>query len=238
MAAMLQAPATAQSNQRAEPRPDFPPSYEVHITPTGAAKPDPTTTEDGNYWVARGWSLQSMISEAWHVDISRLDIADSVDRAKRYDFAMVLPQPEDRETVYRYVREAIPEQLHLHITRESQPKDVFVLTAPNGLSPAVKVLPGVAKDASVSTFTMVSGSSMSISDHSLSGSGVNMEQLCRMMESLLGRPIMDESKVEARFDVEVQSTGHGREALVALLRDKLGLALTPAHRDVEFLVVR
>jgi len=230
--AMVQGPGGAQQARR-EPPPDYPPSYQVHITPTGTTKPGTSTTEEGNYWIARGWSLQSMISEAWHIDPSRLDISDSVDRSKRYDFVMVLPQPEDRETLYRYVREQIPEQLHLRISSEPQPKDVSVMTAPGGMSPLMKPLP-VTSDAS----SGFSGSTLSVTDHSVSGGGVDMEQLSRTLEALLGRPIVNESRIDGHFDVEAQGTGRGREALVTLLREKLGLILTPARRDIDFLVIR
>ena len=192
--------------------------------------PGTSTTSAGNYWVARGWDLKSMIAETWHVDKSRLDISTSVDAGERYDFAMVLPHPEGRETIYGYVRQAIPDQFHLHIAREVQPKDVYILTAPNGLSPAVKILPKVKHG--------VFGSGMGISDHSLSAHGITMEQLCHVLERPSGRLVVDETQVAGRFDVEVQGEGRGRDAQIAMLRDKVGLVLTPGHRDVEMLAVR
>jgi len=83
-----------------------------------------------------------------------------------------------------------------------------------------------------------SGSTLSVTDHSVSGGGVDMEQLCRTLEALLGKPIVNESRIDGHFDVEAQGTGRGREALMALLREKLGLILTPARREIDFLVVR
>jgi uncharacterized protein (TIGR03435 family) len=222
-------PASQYAIQSPEPQPDFPPSYQVHILPTIMAKPGITSTSRGNYWVARGWDLKSMIPEAWHVDRSRLDITN-VNLDERYDFAMVLPQPETQETIYQYVRQAIQDQFQLRIALEPESKDVYVLTAPNGLSPSVKILPKVTHGAF--------GSGMGLSDHSLSANGITTERLSHMLERFLGRLIVDETKIDDRFDVNVHGEGQGRYALIALLRDKVGLVLTPDHRVVEMLVVR
>lgn len=213
-----------------QPPPDFPPSYQVHISPTGMANPETSSTTVGNYWVARGWDLKSMIAEAWHVDESRLEISTPVATGKRYDFAMVLPQPEERETIYKYVQQAIQDEFHVRIERESQAKDVYVLTAPTGLSPAVRIQPKVAHGGF--------GSNLNMSDHSLSAHGITMEQLCHVLERRLGRLVVDETKVDGRIDVEVQGEGQGLDARIAMLRDKVGLVLTPDHREVEMLVVR
>ena len=211
------------------PPPHFPPSYQVHISPTGLPQGE-EIGEAANYWVARGWDLRNMIAEAWHVDTSRLDIAKGVDAEKRYDFAMVLPKPEDRDTIYTFVRQAIQEQLHLRISSVPEPKDVFVLTAPNGLAPAVKLLPLDANAASTSH--------MEMTNHSISAHGITVQQLCHSLTGLLGKLIVDETHVDARLDIEVETDGHGRSGLIAMLHDKLGLVLTPAHRDVEMVVVQ
>jgi uncharacterized protein (TIGR03435 family) len=235
MFAVAQQPAAPARNRgsadRPDPPPNFPPSYEVHISPTGMTEAGTNTSEDRNYWVARGWDLKNMIAEAWHVDESRLDAATAVDLGKRYDFAMVFPEPtEDRNVIYGYVRQAIQDQFHLHIAPEAEPKDVYVLTAPNGLSTAVKIRPKMTNG--------VLSSGMSMNDNSLSAGGVRMEDLCHMVERRLGRLVVDETNVQDRFDVDVTGEGRGRDAFIAMLRDKIGLVLTPAHRDVEMLAIR
>jgi uncharacterized protein (TIGR03435 family) len=84
----------------------------------------------------------------------------------------------------------------------------------------------------------VQGSGLGISDNSISAHGVTMAEFCHMLERLLDRLIVDETKVDDRFDVEAKGEGHGRDALIVMLRDKVGLVLTPDHREVQMLAVR
>ncbi|HTS28859.1 MAG TPA: TIGR03435 family protein [Bryobacteraceae bacterium] len=212
-----------------EAPPDFPPSYQVHISPSGMTNPGASTT-GGNYWVARGWQIRNMIAEAWNVEESRLDILAPADLTRRYDFAMVLPRPEERDTIYAYVRRAIEDQFHLRIGFELQSKDVYVLTAPGGMLPAVRILPR-ADNGSIA-------SSLNLTDHSVSAREVSMAQFCSLLERLLNSLVIDETHIDGRMDIDVQGEGRGRAALIAMLRDHVGLVLTPGRRDVQMLVIR
>src|SRR5947209_20270450 len=80
--------------QRRDPKPDYPPSYQVHISPTTKTEDGTSTTIAPDYWIARGFELKAVIASVYQVDPSRLDFPLSLDDAKRYDFALVLPKPE------------------------------------------------------------------------------------------------------------------------------------------------
>ncbi|HLK68919.1 MAG TPA: TIGR03435 family protein [Bryobacteraceae bacterium] len=213
-----------------EPPPDFKPSYEVHIWPSGSAQTAPSVTQSGNYWVARGWDLKNVIAETWHVDGDRIEMPESLNNGKHYDLAMVLPQAEDRQTIYGYVRQAVQNQFHLRIHTEPRTKDVYLLTVPNGLSPAAKLAPPASNRDVDST--------LRVTDDSVSALGASMDDFCHVLERLLGRMVIDETKLDQRFDIEVRGDGHGRQALISMLRDRLGMVLTPEIRTVEMLVVQ
>ena len=74
----------------------------------------------------------------------------------------------------------------------------------------------------------------------LSGIGSSsgtIQDLCRSLESGLDRLIVDETNLTGHYDYQVGKF-RNREELFELLRDRLGLAMTPSTRNVKMLVVR
>jgi uncharacterized protein (TIGR03435 family) len=69
-------------------------------------------------------------------------------------------------------------------------------------------------------------------------SSSTMEQLCRTLETGLDRPVVDETHLTGVYDLEVRPSSSSTEDFFASLHEKLGLMITPEHRDVTFLVVR
>jgi hypothetical protein len=65
-----------------------------------------------------------------------------------------------------------------------------------------------------------------------------MERLCRLLEGMLGRPVVDETGVgEGSFEVTMATQRDVGEFL-ATLRDRFGFVVTPERREVEWLIVR
>ena len=60
--------------------------------------------------------------------------------------------------------------------------------------------------------------------------------LAETMEQAFGRPVLDETGLEGSYDLDVETEGAGD--FLAALHDTLGLAVTPARRDVPMLMVR
>ena len=74
------------------------------------------------------------------------------------------------------------------------------------------------------------------------GVNVSMGSLAWNLESLLKRPVFDETRLTNRYDMAVTWEAKDREhpdfGIVAqAVREQLGLDLTPARRAVEVLVV-
>jgi uncharacterized protein DUF3738 len=67
---------------------------------------------------------------------------------------------------------------------------------------------------------------------------LTMEQLCRLLESAHGRPIVDETGLTAAYDIKVHSEALSTREFMTVLSDALGLSVTPGRRGVEILVVR
>jgi uncharacterized protein (TIGR03435 family) len=224
----------------------FPPSYEIHIVPSEC-------TECGASWsgpryqVNEGFDLKAMIAEVYEIDPIRIDLPDSLNDGKRYDFALLLPKEESQQTINHLIQDGIKGQFRLTIAFEVRPMDVYVLTAPNGRVPALKVSRENSNGGSAGTLTVegngkvrtedpdeVSRSGFSITGISVSDS--NMESVCRSLERALGRIVIDDTQLRGDYSFQVRDA-HTMDQLLQKLRDRFGLVLTPDQRDVKILVV-
>src|SRR5271170_554521 len=77
---------------RSPSKPGFPPSYEVHISPTTLEVGSTSGSSAPDYWTMRGFDLKTLIARTYGFDISRVDFPDTNAAKKRYDMALVLPK--------------------------------------------------------------------------------------------------------------------------------------------------
>src|SRR5215469_14745074 len=125
-------------------RPRFPASDSVHITPSAAG-------ERGNfggpdYWVLRGVTVKEAIEEIYGLNAIRIEVPRSLDNAKRYDFAMLVPQPEPREEMKERFKQALQEYFHLTAGQEVRLADVYVVSREPGRNPPVEKQSGLSKE--------------------------------------------------------------------------------------------
>jgi len=109
---------------------------------------------------------------------------------------------------------------------ERREVDVYVLIAPDtkGLK---MVRSGMTGPASYS----------SQGDGQLSGTNRNMPELARSLESVLGQPVLDETKLSGGFDWSLKFDQDKPDSVLAAVREQLGLSIVKARRKVEFVVV-
>jgi uncharacterized protein (TIGR03435 family) len=72
----------------------------------------------------------------------------------------------------------------------------------------------------------------------ISVSGVTIEDFCKVLEKGLDRKVVDETQLTGHYDFNVVRGDRTRDEFFDMLREQLGLALTPEQRDVPMLVVR
>jgi uncharacterized protein (TIGR03435 family) len=233
-------------------KPDLPPSYTVHISPTKRDPEEGTSKSSGpEHWTALGFGLKAAIADVYGMDPSRIDFPTSLDNGERYDFAVLLPKEEIWETVNRLLLEAIERHFRITIMRETSFMDVYLLTAPNGKGPSLKEAEfggggfmttrsaWIAKDS-------LDGTPPALADlrearapiSNISGSGMTMADLCSALERHLDRPVVDETGLEGSYDFQVGNDGKDDENFFQRVRDDLGLHVMPGKRDVTMLVVR
>ncbi len=244
---------------RSPEKPDIPPSYEVHISASttkgtnGSAGPD--------FWVQRGFDLKTIVSVAWEKDPSRVVLPPSLDNDDRFDFVVVLPKEEDEKTIHQLVQRAIEKHFKVSAAVESKPAEVYVMTALKGKTPPAKTgddgLGGGIGFTSSSgfEFSLPEGTpqtpeaieramkellkhpeNIGISD--LSAGNMNADEFCHFLEPSLGRPLVDETGLDGVYDFEVHGKAKNNAEFIQMLREQMGIVLTPATTNIEFVTLR
>jgi uncharacterized protein (TIGR03435 family) len=222
--------------------PDLPPSYEVRISPS--TTPGTSSSSGPRYSVHRGFDLKAMLAIAYEIDPSRVDVPDSLNDGKRYDFVLVLPKDKSRKTMNHLIQNGIKKHFHLTAKFEDRLMDVYVLTAPSGANPSIQ---SSTEDSLAQAHLMlecktgVEDSKTDCPGASMIGIGafgMTMEQFSDLLARGLNRPVIDETQLKGKYDLEVRGDSHTTEEFLQALREQLGLVLTPQRRSVKMLVVR
>lgn len=238
----------------ADNKPKFPPSYEVHIAPSTTL--GTTSTSAPDCWSVGGFDLKSIVAQAYGVEETRVDFRDAAAAGKRYDVALVLPNAEDHDVMMRSIQDALKEKFNLNIASEDEAMDVYVVTAPYGPGPKLRpaeesmggftgsssgfALPEGLQDTPENTKSAMDKkrASTGITVDRISVSSGTIEDFCKELENGLDRKVIDETHLTGRYDFNVVRGDRSRDEFFDMLREQLGLAVTPERRDVPMLVVR
>jgi uncharacterized protein (TIGR03435 family) len=146
---------------------------------------------------------------------------------------------------------------------EQRPTDVYVLSAPAGQTAAIRSADQGADDVGVgfaSSYMSITASASEMPEpqsmaaripqpeawrRATPGNAVGrltitnetMETFCFELEQLLDRPVVDETGLSGRYDIELPEQTGGA-AIATRLKDELGLTLTEDRRDVRVLIVK
>jgi uncharacterized protein (TIGR03435 family) len=66
----------------------------------------------------------------------------------------------------------------------------------------------------------------------------SMDDFRRVLEDGLKHPVVDETNLVGDFELKIEGDPQTTDEFLAMLRDQLGLAVTPARRSIEMIVVR
>lgn len=111
-------------------------------------------------------------------------------------------------------------QLDTHVERRSF--ETFVLSAPGA--------PQLEPSSTPESGTW-------IGDDKARLRGADMRSLAAALQSILGRPVVDETGIRGWYDLEFEWTADRVASVAALLHDRYGLRLSPGRREMNALVV-
>lgn len=233
-------------------KPTLPASDEVHIS---VSKTEGTVGSVGpDHWMQRGFDLRAILSQVLDVEPTRIFLPAALDNGTRYDFVLVPPVEEDEQAMKRRVREGIENYFHVTIAPKIRPMDVYVMTVIEGKTPPRKPeneFSGGGVYASSRSFKLPEGTPQTAEaiDKALRDSTATLEltgatalsstidDFRRALEDGLHRPIVDETKLTGYYDFKLKREAETTEEFLGMLRDEIGIVLTPAQRSIEVIAV-
>jgi uncharacterized protein (TIGR03435 family) len=241
---------------RASEKPNIPPSYEVHITASTTKGINASAGPD--FWVQRGFDLKTIVSAIYETEPSRVVLPPSLDNDAKFDFALVLPKEEDQKTIYQLVQRAIEKHFEVSAAVETKPAEVYAMAALKGKTPLAKNdSADFGSDSSSSgfAFSLPAGTPQTeetidqaikellkhpqtVGFSELSAANMTSGEFGRFLEPGLGRPVVDETGLEGRYDFTVHCPAKNSSEFFQMLRDQTGIVLTPATRNIEFVTQR
>lgn len=239
-----------------EGKPDIPPSLEVRIAPSSTNGVEETQGPD--WWVQRGFDLKTVIAKVYEQDPSRIVLPEALQDKERYDFVLIPPHEMNAQAMRHLLQQAIEQHFNVSATVESRSVGVYVMTAIEGKTPPANTgdasLGGGSVGWSSQEFTVAKprgggqptpamlreamSKLMLTAMSNMAAENTGMADFRRVLEDGLGRPIIDETKLDGTYDLVVHGNARSTEELLGMLRDQLGLVLTPEHRNIEMLVIR
>jgi uncharacterized protein (TIGR03435 family) len=250
-------------------RPDLPRAFGAHIATTKKKPGEGSENGGDDYWALEGFQLKAVLSRVFgsHEALfpeTRIELPSSMDPRERHDFYVVLAPHDRREDRNRLMRQGIERHFRVAITHESRPMDVYVLTAPDGQTAAIRdaaqsggggvgfsgfsfefALPD-GEPPTPDAFQSLNPTPDSVRNAIVSGGSIGgisisngtMDDFCKTLEQGLDGPVVDETGLGGRYDIELLGGHTSTSEFMQRLRTQLGLQLTPARRDVTMLVLR
>jgi len=231
-----------------EHKPDFPPSYTLHVSP---AK-DETSGDfsNGTFQSFRGSTLKVVISQLYEINTIRIHLPPALDDDKRYDFALVLPEPESQERMNNRIRQGIEDHFRVTVRREERLMDVYIVAAPNGSPPEKTRLEDPINGMFMGSVQVQAPKAAANPDQfvgfpkpvvisAIRGISVDgtADNLCRTLEIALDRPVVNETNLQGDFAFRVKASDGPENDFLERLRDQLNLTITPAQRSIEIVVL-
>ncbi len=229
-------------------RPDFPPSETLHVSPAKDELGSGNSSGD-DFWSLHGFTLKALSAELYDLNPIRIVLRAPLDNGRRYDFAIVLPEPKSREDQRHLIEQGVQDYFHLSATPEEHLSDVYVVTAPNGTPPVTTVRQasgGGFRSSSVGFETagsvddVLGGDSKPLAIDALRSiliRNATVDEFCHTLESNLDRPVVNETNLDGRYDFQVRAVRGQQNDFLERLRTQLNLVVvTPARRTVETLV--
>ena len=72
----------------------------------------------------------------------------------------------------------------------------------------------------------------------VSAASMTADEFGKFLERGLERPVVDETGLEGVYDFEVHGPAKNSSEFFQNLRDQVGIVLTPASRNIEFVTLR
>ena len=167
---------------------------------------------------AEGITVKSAIATAYDIPAVRVTGPPWLSRV-RYAITAVAP---DAASFRPMLRQELDRRFHLETHVEPRTCDVFILTAGRDLRLLDSSRPGPA--------TWIEDRTARLRD----ASG---ERIAAALQLIVGKPVIDETGLRGSYDLSLDWGDDAVASITPFLRERFGLHLAPARRDVDVLVI-
>lgn len=193
---------------------------QVKILPAIFWRPGGSWGDNDYGKIGLGVSMMDLLQSAYDCTEGRIIVGAPIPGGE-YDFMANLPHGAGPA-----LQQEIKRQFGLIGRREMVETNVFLLTLRNSNAPELK--PSTSRRGTTSNRTPSEGS--------YSGVNVPISNLAEFLEYCLKTPVIDQTGLTNRFDIEFVG-GSEPEKLKQVVLKEVGLELVPARIPIEFLVI-
>lgn len=203
-------------------------------------------------------TLKMMMATAYQVPAFQISGGPNWVDSERFD---IEARAEDPRTGYIQLRlmmqSLLEDRFRLKLHRETRESAVYLLLTTKGGPKMTPSTDQEAPDAAGPSSSPTDGPSRGgalLGRGMLIANAVTMSLLAKLLTSELARPVLDQTKLKSRFDINLRWTpdaqatpgpdgpdsdaaGRDLPGLFTALREQLGIEVKAARRPVEFLVI-
>jgi len=166
-------------------------------------------------------TIRDILSNVYEVDFAFVR-GDAAEDPTRYDVSVTGPKNQN-EALRKLLPDLLAVAFQVDVRREKRESEGWILKAPHGKPDGLKDAAGY-------------GGSANWGGGKVHVIGGDLAQLARITQSLLGKPVTDQTGISGRFDFDFQYDQKRPESLLDVLREH-GFAFEPATLPLEFLIV-
>ena len=213
---------SAPKEKSSKEKTDTPPLFEVLVaTDNGERGSGSNEGPNSVERIYQGFDLPQLLTEAYGTNAQQIEISSGIAR-QRFNFRVRTPKSSEN-MLKPLLRQAIKAAYGAEVRRVKKEKQVLVLTyneaTPHG---------GLSPSGTGST-------AMKITDKYIIGTNTGINDILKIFENLYDMPMVDETGLTGRYDIELDGALKDKDALNAAIKDQLGMTLTPASRSIEVL---
>jgi uncharacterized protein (TIGR03435 family) len=199
------------------------PTYQVIVEPTFCQSAGAFLPPGGRRYSADGVTVESALQAAFHTNYTHVDcqIPDAM-RNQQYRISVWVPDGQEAtlgDTILDSIQRVAPVQASL----QTKEREVYVVTRDSQIE-----IPR----------STVSGAGVGFSRGRITGDGISLAMLVSSVENFARIPLVDETGIDFRFDIELQYDVADFSVLQNELKEKMGLKLTKARRPSPILCIR
>ncbi len=183
-------------------------------------------------WEGEHVPFKQAVATAWGVSPARLSVRGAW---PVYPLWIKIMAPEDRPNLRQeLLRDALLQTYHPEVRRDVKESEVLVLTAPD----AAKHKLGGPKPPKKLDINQLDGKpDPGVPRNVLTADSGTLMDLATQLEGFLGKPVVNETKLDGSFSWKLTLDGESPEAVRAAVESQLGLSLQPGKREIGIVIV-